>query len=226
VVIAERVAARFAARGSHYKVNPSWVKAEIKRLNSPAAQKQDRERHGGYAQHTYKVVPLSEINIPPIWHEGRAQKIREALRAGEALPPIQLSKHGSKWEVSDGIHRTNVSKEFGFTAVPAIITEWVETPTEEIPEPPEKPRLAVGTWVKLNKPERDKGKVHVYGYIEEDLGYRMTRGVRRFWYGVGLIREESTWPVTIDMSDLDFEPSSPPSWGPEVKARIEAQNPG
>jgi hypothetical protein len=147
--------------------------------------------------------------------------VKEAIQKGEALPPIQLSKTGSQWEISDGIHRTNASLEMGFTHIPAYITEWVETPEEEIPEEPEKEKLSLGAWVKLKKPERGHGKPYEFGYIEDDLGYRMTRGVRRYWYGVGLVRPESTWPDTHDLADTDFEPTSPPSWGQAVKDRID-----
>jgi len=202
-ILTLRVAARFAARSS-YRVDRMRVRRAL-RINHPDAIEDSKKYHGGYSVARFEHVPISKIKLPPIWKPSRAVRIRKAIKEGKALPPIHL---GPNYEISDGIHRTNVSKEFGFTHVPAIITEWVETPDEiELPEP-EKPRLDVGDWVKT----REKWDGREYGWIEEQLLYAFDRRVKRWKYAVALVKRGDDWPDILDLRDSEFDPARVPSW--------------
>ncbi len=220
-LVAQRVADRHVAARKHYRLDRALITRTLRNLNDPESRLESKQVHGGYSDYSLAILPLRDVVVPPVWHPRREDAIRKAIQTGKALPPIRASREGAgKWEISDDIHRSNVSKQMGFTHIPAIVSVWVETPDEEIPEALEKPQLQIGDWVRLHKPEQSSGKKFEFGYIDELLGFRIYRGVRRYRYGVALVTSESDWPDVYDLSDTDFEPVRPPSWGPEVRRNM------
>ena len=213
------LATRVASRARTYKYDRARTNQILRSHNDPKVQLEERQDRGGYEVWKLQFVPIKDIDLPAVWNEAKAQAVRNDMDAGKALMPVRLYRQGSKWGIDDGIHRTNVSKERGFTHVPAFTPEFIATPEEEIPEPPEKPQLRVGDWIKLNKPYED----HSYGWVEETLGSKYWRGVRRYMYGLMLVRPEDDWPQQGDFSDNELEPVHAPTWGPRVKALVESQ---
>src|SRR5205823_2151847 len=55
----------------------------------------------------------------------RYKRVRAAMRAGVALPPVELYKLGSGFYVLDGNHRVAAAQELGQTEVDADVTEFV-----------------------------------------------------------------------------------------------------
>jgi hypothetical protein len=205
-----RVATRYIASRKSYVVDRAIVRKELQGYNNPRVVEDSKKEFGGYALARFKYVPISKINLPEVWNPSRVKRIKEGIEQGKALPPIHLS---SNMEISDGIHRTNVSKEMGFTHVPAIVTYWIETPEAEVPPEPEKPQLDLGDWVKLRKPYDGR----IYGWVAEQLRYRIYKGVKRWVYNIALVDKNSKWPDYPDMSDTEFDPVKPPSWAIEIK---------
>jgi hypothetical protein len=202
---------RVASR-NHYPVDQSFVRKQLARTNDPDIRAESVAAHGGYYDMTFEVVPLRAIQIPSVWNPGRADKLQEAFDQGRPLPPVRLTKVRGRLEVEDGIHRINVSKERGFTHVPALISTWVEQ--ELPPAEQEKPQLPVGTWVRLN-PGVEPG--FEYGWIVSHLGHRMMNRTRRWLYEVALVTRTSDYPDFADLTDTTFEPHAPPPWGEAVR---------
>jgi hypothetical protein len=209
--VAEKVVRRFLAkiRGKHYKVN----KRKLKALNDPEVRKESMGHDGGYSVWRIEIVPIKDIRVPPVWNQGRYDGALKYLQSGQAIDPIRASKEGSKWEISDGIHRTNASRDLGWTHIPVLTSKWIETPEALIPEEAEKPRLDVGTWIKLREPYSGK----LYGWVSEQLGSSAWRGVKRWRYGLALVAKGDDWPDQGDFSDNEFDTVRAPSWGPEIR---------
>lgn len=225
MTIPANIVARYAAaqKGlTYYRYDGAAVATLLKRLNDKKAQRESRQELGGYHQAKFKLVPIKDIVVPPVWHPDRIRKVQEAMDKDVALPPIQLTKGSSgKLEITDGIHRTNASQERGLTLVPAIVSEWIPTPQDKIPTPAQKPQLPLGAWVKLHKAEKDQGQSFSYGYIDERLSTRnLDEGIKRYYYSVALVHKTSAWPSFMDLPDTTFEPVAPPPWGESVKQRV------
>lgn len=213
-----RVAARFFAVQKHYPIDRAEINRKLRALNTAKARKDSSQYHGGYHEARFELVPISQIDVPSVWKPSRADSVRERIQEGKPLDPVRLDREdGGKWGISDGIHRTNVSIELGFTHVPAIVSVWVPTPEALVREEPEKKQLDVGDWVKLKKP--DEGRR--YGWVVERLSFRWARDVKRWVYSIAVVDKTTTWPDHLDLLDTMFEPTKPPSWGPAVKALIE-----
>jgi len=206
-----RVAQRYAAQRKHYRFD----QRKLKGLNHPGGREDSMREDGGYSVYKIKVVPIKDVKVPKVWKPGRLPKLLERMRKDQPIDPIRADKTGSKWEISDGIHRTNASIEMGYTHIPILYSEWVETPEAFVPEPPEKPQLRLGEWVKLKEPVAGRE----YGWVVEKLGPRKFRQVKRHWYNVALVKpgdEKQRWTEDIDLADTDFEPVRPPPWGPPL----------
>lgn len=186
--------------------------------SNPEIRKESMQQDGGYTVWRIEIVPIKDIRVPPVWNQGRYDEALKYLQSGKPIDPIRASKEGSKWKISDGIHRTNVSRDLGWTHMPVLTSTWVETPEALIPEEPEKPKLPVGRWVKLREPYSGLQ----YGWIYEQLGPSFTRGVRRWRYGLALLRAGEDWPNMVDFSDTEFDEAIPPPWGPKARQQAEA----
>jgi hypothetical protein len=56
---------------------------------------------------------------------GRWEHIAEAMRRGDAMPPVNLAKIGEIYFVQDGHHRVSVARALGRTDIDAYVTEVV-----------------------------------------------------------------------------------------------------
>ncbi len=214
--LASKVVRRFAAiKGKHYPIN----RRKLKDLNSLATRKESMALYGGYEDWRIEVVPIKDIRVPPVWNPRRYEEALKYLQSGKPIDPIRANKEGGKWEIEDGIHRTNASQDLGYTHVPVLTSTWVETPEALVPEEPEKSQLPVGSWVKLREPFDGR----LYGWVSEQLGAITLRGVKRWKYGLALVDPHSDWPDQGDFSDKEFDPSRPPPWGKEVENQIRAK---
>jgi hypothetical protein len=117
----------------HYRVSKSAVETE-KRI-APAGTK-------------FELVPIVGVRAPGIWNEARAVQLREAMRARTPLPPVRLHlKRNGEWVISDGIHRINVSVEFGYTHVPAMVSRDPKIGADRVlVYSHREPRRTVTTW--------------------------------------------------------------------------------
>jgi hypothetical protein len=211
--LALRVAARFVASTTHYRYDEGVVHAQLHTLNNPEARAESDAEFGGHNEYRFELVPLSHISVPPVWHKDRIEKVRAAIAAGVALPPVQLTEHEGRLHIDDGIHRTNASLESGFTTVPALVHKWVEVPGARRKVEPEKPQLPEGAWVRLRKPYHEDSVSYVFGYVAERLGPGHEHGVKRWRYQIALVVPGVDWPNFVDMQDTAFDPTSAPSWG-------------
>lgn len=75
----------------------------------------------------FEYVPISDINVPEIWSEDKLKAVQKDMASGKKLKPVRLIMNDDKgkWEINDGIHRTNASILAGYEYVPAITTEYV-----------------------------------------------------------------------------------------------------
>jgi len=91
---------------THYKVDMGAVRRETEEDRDA---QMDQSRHDGfYYKSEYELVDLNDIKPEKVWHQGRLRSILEGIDQGRELPPIQLSKKGSRYAISDGIHRYNL----------------------------------------------------------------------------------------------------------------------
>jgi hypothetical protein len=193
--------------GKSYKVDGSKVRQLLAQYNDQEAREDSQQHFGGYFDHIFELVPLSKVVIDEVWKEAKYQKVVEAIQKGVPLPPVMLSKKGGRFEITDGIHRTNASRDLGFTHIPAIIATWVATPEKKQTRLVKK-ELEVGTWVKLDKPIDGRS----FGWVEEKLHPGK--------YNIALVKPGDDWPDFVDLEDRGFDPVEPPSWGPRLKAEI------
>lgn len=217
--VIQRVVDRYITSAAKtYRFNRAEWARKVRSLNSPRSQKEEQELLGGYTVHRLVLVPLTEIEIPPPWNQGRLANALRGIEEGKELPPVDLAKQeGSpKWAIGDGIHRTNASLQKGFTHVPAVTAEWVSTPEKRVPEEPEKPLLAPGTWVKLRKPFDGR----LYGWVVEYLHTLTEQGVKRHRYHLALVKAGDDRPDYMDARDTLFDVTRPPPWGAKAKALI------
>lgn len=186
----------------HYRIDQAHVRRTTQR--DKASEIEQAKEFGFYTYTVMKIVPIKKIKVPPVWHQGRIKQIREALTKRTPLPPIELHDAGGRYEISDGIHRTNASIEEGFTHIPAYFSVAVERPDlYEQPEP-EKPKLAPGTWVKFRDPKKNRERFP-WALIVEYVGPRSWKGARRHVYGlVGGNNSHADW--IGDWSDDQFDP--------------------
>ncbi len=212
--LAGRVVRRFRAAKKHYPIN----RRKLKNLNDPAARKESMATYGGYDDWRIEIVPIKDIRVPVVWNPKRYDEALKYLQSGRPIDPIRAHKEGGKWEIEDGIHRTNASRDLGYTHMPVLTSTWVETPEALVLEEPEKPQLPVGSWVKLREPFDSRQ----YGWVSERIGYFTTQNVKRWKYGLALVDPSSDWPDQADFSDKELDPTTPPTWGKEVEARIRA----
>jgi len=66
--------------------------------------------------------------LPEAWNKNRLKNNKDKIGESKAVPPILLifNSETQKFDVEDGIHRTNAVKELGYKAIPAVITYYKE----------------------------------------------------------------------------------------------------
>jgi len=71
-----------------------------------------------------KAVDISDINLPESRSEYRLKDNKSKIKETGAVPPILLvfDSNTQKFDIEDGVHRTNAAKELGYSAIPAVIT--------------------------------------------------------------------------------------------------------
>lgn len=206
------VLAHLHKQASHYHYNRSDVSRKTRRDRT--RETEEAKTLGFYTYTVFKLIPIDKIIPQAVWREAKAEQVRKDMDRGKALNPIEVSEHGGRYAISDGIHRYNVSKERNFTHVPAYLTVSVEAPElYEKPEP-EKKVLPVGTYVKLREPIDGFS----WAIIDEHLGPRIWKGVRRQVYGLfGATASKSDF--IGDIMDDKFDPAMP---SPSVKKQLDA----
>lgn len=128
LTLAARIAAKYAANQRSYRFDKAEVRDLLDNYNDPEVIEESQINLGGYTKATFELVPLSRIKPEKRWNEQRGARLREAFSQNKILPPVRLERRGSRYEIEDGIMRTRLSMENGYTLIPAIVTEWVDTP--------------------------------------------------------------------------------------------------
>lgn len=112
--------------------NFKYVKPKL--TNDPAKQWASWIRLEEYTVERFDLVPLTKIPFDE-WNPQRAKDLLPKIEAGIPIDPVRLSLVDGKYTVTDGNHRTAVSKKLGFTHVPAIVDELIRT-EPNFPAPP------------------------------------------------------------------------------------------
>ena len=207
------VVAHLLKQGSHYHYDRSDVRKKTHR--DRATELEQAKTMGFYQYNVFKLIPIDKIVPQRIWKEIKAEKVRANMDRGRPLKPINLAEQGSRYGIEDGIHRYNVSVERGFTHMPAYLTVTVDAP--ELYEQPdaEKPQLKPGAYVKLRKPIDGM----TWAVVDEVLGARMWKGVKRQVYG--LIGGNANEAEFIgDIMDDKFDVEKPPA---NIKKLLDAE---
>jgi len=192
---------RTASRRKNYR----YDRRMLKNLNDPESQREEAKEYGSYTKTEIKLVPIKDIILPAVWGPEKYEAAKKFIESGKPLDPVRLSPSGSKWQITDGIHRTHASKDLGYTHVPAFVETEVEAPElYEAPEP-EKKKLSKGVWVKLREPSHHG---LVYGWVTELLPKVTRKGVPRYRYGLKLVDENGRTDFG-DYSDDEFDPIRP-----------------
>jgi len=212
--LAQRVVARYSQK--HYRVDRSEVRNELRRYHDVI--KESKRDYGAYQKATYEIVPISKIQMKAKWHPDRGPKIQQALDKGKPLPPVELSKEGSRYFIDDGIHRINVSLENGYTHIPAIVTEWIETPDAKVVIE-NSDRREDGRWVQLHKSMDGRE----FGWIDDHLTTVKIQGAMRHRYSVALIKRGDGYPEFLDLNDTEFTAGRvrPPSWAARLRTELD-----
>jgi|GEM_PF-2440754 len=188
-----------AAAPKHYKIDQGDVRKKTRR--DKKQELEEAKDLGFYSYTVMKVVPIKQVKTPPVWNQGRIDRIKKGLASGKAFPPISLAGKRPPYEISDGIHRTNASIDAGYTHIPAYFTVLVERPDlYEEPEK-EKPKLRPGTWVKM-RASRDGFD---WAVVIEYVGPRVWKGVKRHLYGL-VAGDTNKSDFIGDWMDSEFDP--------------------
>ena len=201
-----------AARRKNYR----YDRRRLKLLNDPESQKDEAREYGVYTTTEIKLIPIKDIQLPPVWGPEKYEQAKKLIEAGKPLDPINVSRSGSKWLISDGIHRTHASKDLGYTHVPAFVQTEVPAPElYEAPEP-EKRKLPVGAWVKLHEPNY---RGFSYGWVTEHLTQMVRKGVTRHRYALKFINEAGRRDFG-DYNDDEFDSVKPPPALEKARAEL------
>lgn len=199
IVAARHLEAR--VEGTHYRVDRDYVNRALRHRSR--RELLDEASHYGFVTHkVLEYVPLSQIHPEAVWRPDRIGRIREALAAGRALPPIDADiGPDGKYHIADGIHRYNASVEAGFSHIPVLRTVVEETPERYVPPEPEHPKLSSGTIVRLREPPPGTAPwAIVIGY----LGRSNDRGTTRHRYELDGF-EHGTRSFVGDYADDRFD---------------------
>lgn len=202
-----------AARRKNYR----YDRRRLKNLNDPEGQREEAREYGVYTKTEIKLIPIKDIQLPPVWGPEKYEQAKKLIEAGKPLDPINVSRSGSKWLIQDGIHRTHASKDLGFTHVPAFVQTEVSAPELYDPPEPEKKKLSKGKWVKLRKPNY---RGFSYGWVTEYLTRMIRKDVPRHRYALKFINEAGQLDFG-DYSDDEFDPVRPPPALEKARAELD-----
>ncbi len=118
------------ASTNHYQYDPAVVTRWLEMFSDPKSNKEEYDQYGAWSKYSFKMVPISEIEKKPIWSQKKYDINLEKMKNGTPLEPIKLTDNidGKKLVITDGIHRVAASETLGYTHIPAIVTEWIQTP--------------------------------------------------------------------------------------------------
>jgi hypothetical protein len=191
----------------HYRVDMADVKRRTRRDRD--SEREEAAEYGFYTYNVFEIVPIKDIVHTEVWRPERYERVTEAIAKNIPLPAIQVDKQGSKYSIADGIHRYNASRDAGMTHIPVVYGVVVEAPELFKPPEAEKPALTAGAWVKLHDP-RKWGATSPWARVDEVLGTRMQKGVKRHLYGlVGIVNDEPDF--LGDILDSEIEAADPPA---------------
>ena len=67
-------------------------------------------------------VNISDINVKPIRNTMRFDDNYTQMKATKSVPPIYLTPvSGGRFEIEDGVHRTQSAIKLGYTSIPALV---------------------------------------------------------------------------------------------------------
>jgi hypothetical protein len=113
-----------AASSSHYEPDMRAAERHIEMWMGPAHQEFAREQ-GLKVQAEFRIVPIEDVlDVRPFSKE-RTENALAAMKAGKALPPINVVETRGRLFIEDGQHRIEASKLLGYTHVPAVV-RWEE----------------------------------------------------------------------------------------------------
>lgn len=118
------------ASANHYTYDPAVVTRWLDMFGDKEATQEEYDQYGAWSKYSFKMVPISDIEKKPIWSQKKYDINLEKMRENIPLEPIKLTDNidGKKLIITDGIHRVAASETMGYTHVPAIVTEWIQTP--------------------------------------------------------------------------------------------------
>lgn len=118
------------AQENHYKYDPAVVTQYLDRLNDPEGLQEEFDTYGAWAKHSFKIVPISDIEHQDVWDESKIQPLFSRMKRNLPIDPIKIGEHynGGKWAITDGIHRIATSELMGYTHIPAFVSEWIQEP--------------------------------------------------------------------------------------------------
>ena len=95
-----------------YRINNDYARANLM-----------FEEDGFWFEELFMNIPISQIEYNP-WSSVREKDNMEKLKETGKMPPVvaYFDEEKGKYSLSDGNHRTNAAKVFGYSHVPAIVT--------------------------------------------------------------------------------------------------------
>lgn len=87
-------------------------------------------KYGLWYEDILEYIPIDKIDMQEVWNKGRYKDNTEWLIKTGRFPPIRVgyNEEMGKYEIGDGIHRTNVARDMGYTHIPAIASYKRTTP--------------------------------------------------------------------------------------------------
>lgn len=119
-----------SAQENHYKYDPAVVSNYLEMFNDKQAIQEEFDEYGAWGKHSFKIVPINDIEHRAVWAETKIPPLLHRMRKGLPIDPIKIGEHvnGGKWSITDGIHRIAVSEMMGYTHIPAFVAEWIKEP--------------------------------------------------------------------------------------------------
>jgi hypothetical protein len=109
------------ANENHYKVDMSNVANILDMYNDEDVK--DKEKMD------YVILPLSDIRTRPIWSKEKLSIVKNKIQSGVPLEPITLVRSKNEkppYNINDGVHRTEASRQLGMTHIPALLLTYLE----------------------------------------------------------------------------------------------------